>query len=88
MRSIFISNRIDTGTKPKVASLLNQNKRQTKKRDNCWLSTRKDTAEEIQTIIKRKRPVCHAKLGKRKSFPLSLHYSTIYVLLIQFVFVK
>ena len=42
------------------------------KDDNCWISTRKDTTEEIRTKIKRKRPVCDAKSGKQKSFPLSL----------------
>ena len=42
------SSRIDTGTKPKVASKLNENQRQIKERDNCRISTRKDTTEEIQ----------------------------------------
>ena len=28
--------------------------------------------QEIRTKIKQKRPVCDAKSGKRKSFPLSL----------------
>ena len=36
------------------------------------ISTRKDTTEEVRTKIKRKRPVCTAKSGKRKLFPLSL----------------
>ena len=36
------------------------------------ISTWKDMTEEIQTKIIRKRPVCDAKSGKRKLFPLSL----------------
>ena len=32
--------------------------------------------EEIRKKIKQKRPVCDAKSGKRKSFPLSLQAST------------
>ena len=52
--------------------LIKQNKRQIKKRDNCRIPTQKDTTKEIRTKILRKQPVCHAKSGKRKLFPLSL----------------
>ena len=72
MRSIFVSSWIDTRTKLKVASLLNENKWQIMKRDNCRISTWKDTTEEIRTKIKQKRPVCDTKSGKRKVFPPSL----------------
>ena len=71
MRSIFVSSRIDTGMKPKVAFKLNE-KRLIKKRGNCRISTRNDMTKEIRTKNKRKRPVCDAKSGKQKSFPLSL----------------
>ena len=42
---------------------------------NCRISTQKDTLEEIRKIIKRKLPLCAAKSGKRKLYPLSLHVS-------------
>ena len=53
--------------------LIYENIPQIKKRDNCRISTRKDTMEEIQNKIKQERPVCDKLSGKRKSFPLSLH---------------
>ena len=53
-------------------SILNNNIRQIKERDNCQLSTRKDMTEDIQIKIKQKRPVYDAMSGKQKLFPLSV----------------
>ena len=49
---------------------LNKNKQQIKKRDNCRISTQKDTTEEIRTKIKQKRPVYNAMLENESC----LHY--------------
>ena len=49
------------GNENKSCILINKNKRQIKKRDNCRISTQKDMTEEIRTKIKRKRPVCDSK---------------------------